>query len=481
MSGTVSSGRETTSEGQSSLAVPAQKTELLKRAAIALSIANLCFLFVWGAILHIATQRTIAYFLQRPPDRGFLWALLLDVIVLGTVTFLLLSLRRSGPWPLRFSLTALLALICLFALYQCERSFNGMLYGVVSARVILGLRVVIAIVIVLFIIRSPKRTLPRLRTFFLVVSPLFLVFAAQGLWAYYGPLSRQFQPVHVAGMLPASAPHTRVIWIIFDELDYRMLFPARPARVQLPHFDALRDTSIFADHVKSPAPNTLSAIPSLLLSKDIPGDEDVNLDSRPVQVRFNGCSQFVALNSEPNVFQRARDLGANTAVAGWYHPYCRLFGNELSTCASAVGAETGIAILQELLRDRGFLAKAAYLANWQARVLPLEQRLAWVSPMPSEDAYLRQVITDKLRRVLNAQARMLKNPDLDFVFLHIPSPHPPGIWDTQRQTFATDARLDYIDNLELADHILGRIRRLLEQTGDWNRSTILVSSDHPYR
>ncbi|MGH9656830.1 MAG: hypothetical protein ACRD6B_25640, partial [Bryobacteraceae bacterium] len=38
----------------------------------------------------------------------------------------------------------------------------------------------------------------------------------------------------------------------------------------------------------------------------------------------------------------------------------------------------------------------------------------------------------------------------------------------------------YIDNLELADHILGRIRRLLEQTGDWNRSTILVSSDHPF-
>lgn len=76
---------------------------------------------------------------------------------------------------------------------------------------------------------------------------------------------------------------------------------------------------------------------------------------------------------------------------------------------------------------------------------------------------------------------MLRNRKLNFVFLHLPVPHAPGIWNTRTQSFSTNPQLDYIDNLELADRRLGQIRKLLEQTGDWDRSTILVSADHPYR
>jgi arylsulfatase A-like enzyme len=76
--------------------------------------------------------------------------------------------------------------------------------------------------------------------------------------------------------------------------------------------------------------------------------------------------------------------------------------------------------------------------------------------------------------------RMLRNPKLNLVLLHYPTPHPPGIWDASKHVFTADAG-NYIDNLQLADDTLGSIRRELEKTGEWDRSTVLVSGDHPYR
>lgn len=464
---------------QSSRAIPVSNTDLLKRAAIALSIANLCFLFVWSEILHIASDRRFFFLLKTRPDPLFFWALLLDVLVLAAIIFSLLLLRKSGRRLLRYSATAILALLCLFALYQCRRSFNGALYSVISTRTIFELQLAIIAVIVLLILRWPRRALPGLRTFFLVLSPLFFVFAAQGLALYYGSGSRQYGP-HLAGMLPKGISHNRAIWIIFDELDYRFLFENRPSRIQLSHFDELRRASLMGDRVKSPAHNTTSAMPSLLLARDIPGNDDIRLATRPVEVRFSGCSKFVSLPSQENVFRRARALGYNTAVSGWYHAYCRLFGGDLSACATSEGAGTAL-IPQQLLRNRPFLYKAAYLADWQARSLPLVQGRHWIAPMPDEARYYRQWHILQTEFVLRRGTAMLRNPQLNFVLLHLPVPHPPGIWDAHKQSFSTSDRLNYIDNLELADRILGQIRTTLEQSGDWDRSTILVSADHPYR
>jgi arylsulfatase A-like enzyme len=76
--------------------------------------------------------------------------------------------------------------------------------------------------------------------------------------------------------------------------------------------------------------------------------------------------------------------------------------------------------------------------------------------------------------------RTLRNPNLNLVLLHMPIPHPPGIWNSTEHVL-TDGPADYIDNLRLADLTLGQMRRTLEKTGDWDSSAVLVSSDHPYR
>lgn len=419
------------------------------------------------------------YLLNAGPDSDLFWALLLDVLVLAAVIFALLLLRQSERKLLRFSASGFLLLLCLFALYQCEHSLSEFLRGALSAGLFLTLKLAAVVIILGSMLYRPRRALPTLRAFFLVLSPMFLVLTAQGLTAYRNSSTWSYQ-AHLAGMLPSTASGNRVIWIVFDELDYRMLFPARPARIQLPHFDALRKTSVFADHVKSPAPDTTAAIPSLLLGQKIPTDAGIRLGSRPVRVQFDGCTNFASLRSQQDVFRRARDAGYNTAVSGWFYAYCRLFGQSLSACATQEGAGWAV-IPQKLFRNRPFLFKAAFLASWQARSLPLVGRWHWVDFMPNGGRYYREMHLMPVKFVLAHAFKMLHNPNLNFLLLHWPVPHPPGIWNTRNQTFSTSSQSNYFDNLELADRILGRIRAALEEDGTWDRTTILVSADHPFR
>ena len=39
----------------------------------------------------------------------------------------------------------------------------------------------------------------------------------------------------------------------------------------------------------------------------------------------------------------------------------------------------------------------------------------------------------------------------------------------------------YLGNLKLADRTLGDLRRLMEDDGTWDRTTVLAMADHPWR
>ena len=53
---------------------------------------------------------------------------------------------------------------------------------------------------------------------------------------------------------PVHEGQPRVVWIIFDEADYRMIFEQRPASLEMPEFDRLREESLSANNAISPGP-----------------------------------------------------------------------------------------------------------------------------------------------------------------------------------------------------------------------------------
>ena len=79
-----------------------------------------------------------------------------------------------------------------------------------------------------------------------------------------------------------------------------------------------------------------------------------------------------------------------------------------------------------------------------------------------------------------ATQKLLRDPSYSFVLLHLPVPHPWGIYNRHTGKFTVTGS-SYIDNLALADKCLAVIRQTLEQTGQWDSSTIVVMGDHSWR
>jgi membrane-anchored protein YejM (alkaline phosphatase superfamily) len=74
---------------------------------------------------------------------------------------------------------------------------------------------------------------------------------------------------------------------------------------------------------------------------------------------------------------------------------------------------------------------------------------------------------------------LVDDPQLSFVFLHLPVPHPPGIYDHQRHVVRSGG--NYLDNLVLADDTLGTLMEEISETASAGQTTIIVTSDHSWR
>ena len=73
----------------------------------------------------------------------------------------------------------------------------------------------------------------------------------------------------------------------------------------------------------------------------------------------------------------------------------------------------------------------------------------------------------------------IANEKLDFVLVHLPLPHPPGIYD--RRTGRIGPGGGYVDNLALADRTLAELEQVIAGTHSAQQTTLVISSDHGWR
>ena len=260
-------------------------------------------------------------------------------------------------------------------------------------------------------------------------------------------------------LLALRSARPRVVWIVFDELDYRLAFPDRPANLALPNFDRLHAESVFATNARPPADNTLYSMNSLFTG--------VNLTSIATLDASHATANGIALTSLPTIFSVVHGMGENAAIDGWYLPYCRLFSADLAACSwydlesassDVEGPYGGIAAQQQSLFEFGYV-------SFFRQSLRARHRAGMIEAMTGESR------------------RYAADPSFDFVLLHLPAPHPPHFYDRFSGTFTKRAGgpAGYPDSLALADRMLCDIRESMTRAGLWDKSTVLVSSDHPNR
>ena len=162
-------------------------------------------------------------------------------------------------------------------------------------------------------------------------------------------------------------------------------------------------------------------------------------------------------------------MGLNTAVAGWYHPYCRVLTADLTQCHWMEIEEwvnvTGRTFAQSLLNQLGMIVYLPY-----AQSLSMEERVRRRSELAS------------------AATAMAQDRSIQLTFLHFHGSHVPYVYNRFERQFIThdpDGHgynpQHYMDGLALADRSLGRLRRILEEAHAWDSTTVVVNSDHWYR
>lgn len=429
--------------------------EKLCDVLLALSMSNLCFYRFWHKILF-ATPLLAPVWSWRD-----LVAITVNVAGFAALFWVVLRAgkrsRRFPGWHRCFYLIA-----PLVVLRVAELRYAGLfahLWEVVTADSVLILATAVAgLGTVYALVRWRRAVLPVAEVLTLCLFAFVPVTFFQAAWVVHRDVEvRKGGLSASAPLLPVRPGQPRVVWIVFDEMDWRYVFPQRPSSLQMPEMDRLRAQSIYAKNTFQSGLETAEAMMSFLAGRQVFTFEATGKSS--LRLLFLDQPQRADWPGPPNLFSQARQAGFNTAVVGWFLPYCRLFHQDLNNC---------------------------YWEPMDTHVQDSQPSLATSTSSQLRNLSPLEVRQRHLQRYLAMQEearRMAADPNLGLVVLHLAVPHEPPIYrrDKEELTLFNFHPDWYFDNLALADRALGDLRREMERAGLWDQSTVIVTSDHPLR
>ncbi len=312
----------------------------------------------------------------------------------------------------------------------------------------------------------PRIAQPAVRAVCLVVAafalsavwiiPQLLYVAAARKPDYKSPLPQLSSAAH-------DRSNQRIIWILFDELSFQETFDHPAPGIQLPNFRRLRARSDSFSNLKPVGFSTDRIISSLLLGRRI--DQIRSTMNGQLWYRDESSSRWLAYDSKATLFGLAQQMGWNTGVDGWYNPYCRVLAPVLNVCSWE--PKTPPIELNGTSEDKSVLANAIALP------------MAFFTVQADHRTAEGEAQIEAYRNILAHTQALIEDNQVQFVFLHLPVPHPPGIYDRQRHVLRPGGT--YLDNLVLADDTLGALLQEIDATQSASRTTVIVSSDHSWR
>lgn len=463
---------------------------MLKDFVLALSLSNLCFIAAWRSLLFPSSS-FYYYHLKTLPATTEYMALLLNVVLLATIFFLAIVLTRRSrkEWVKKCS-RVLFILILSVPLYGVlmeldHPSVRKIMLPILSEpqakRFLAAFGLTVCLFALVMMLLKIQRASKIAVAAILILAPLVpLTFSQAVLTAvkYRHAGSDQLPPAVVA----QNGPRPRVLWLIFDELDFRTAFGKRSQTVALPELDRLAAESLVGVNAYPPAGETFLTLPALITGRLVSYAERRGPDE--LLVRFGEDTAPVSWRSQPSVFSRAREAGFNTALFGWYHPYCRILGSHLTKCLWEGKSRiwdtdndedenfslplTRVALGSRMYRHAVVATRAVPLLNviYKPRVDP---KAVLGKKLSIYESIYRQAID------------AASDSEMGLVMVHWPIPHPPGIYDRASNSICVSAGQSYLDNLALVDRTFGEIRRSMEDKGVWDSTVVLVTSDHWWR
>jgi len=461
---------------------PAVKQEA-KYWLIAVSLGHLVFVRRWYDLEHLQAK-ALDYYRAEPATGTFAAATLLSSLLLALLFRVGWMWVERNPNRFRGTLGHCVFLAVLVIPLETMRNFWNAAGPSIDWFTNLSLLTLDALLIVGILTRlwGSAKILQGTRALVLSVTILLPALLVDfGSSALRRDPPEAFQPRPPLTMLPMRHGARRLIWMLFDEFDPRLAFEKRPASLALPELDRLRAESVVATKVAPTDTFTVVAAPSLL-SGHLLSRAELE-DSSTLMITPQGSSLPVDWRTMPTVFTKARSFGVNAELVGWYHPYCRVLGDQMVRCFSRSPADTTPALALETYASAQGLRRATgllfqLLAGGIKGIFTNDRSSGWLR---LQDIPIQRRQQSQYFEIRDHAYSAAVDPRIGLAYLHFPAPHMLPIYNRRSANFNLNGSLDYLDNLALVDRTIGEIRRKLEQAGLWDSTTILVSSDHGLR
>lgn len=408
------------------------------------------------------------------------------VVVTSTVVFALVRTARDRGRPWTWSLAFLMITSSVVPLSAIARELglpvDQARWGTLAGGILLAVLLAVPVVALWTVRRYPERSLAIATSTLVVLAPFGAVVAVQAGFHAVTYATMDLDP-GTATAAPANGTHEedrppgRAVIVVFDELDRVLAFEERPASVDLPELDALTNRSLQATQSYSTAPRTMITMHALVTGLQLQDATPVAVD----ELVFEHANGTRSSSTEAtSLFDEVRQAGGTSAVAGWYHPYCRVY--EIATCAWHPYGRQPV--------ERSIPNNVLLTVTRAAAALP---------PAVTQNPLTEHLYADAVERFSKApQLKAIEShrylsqhgmdaaadPSYDLVFLHLNVPHPAGdrgVYDPATGELVAREDLDYFDNLALVDRTIEELRQTLTDAGLWNDTALVVTGDHGYR
>lgn len=417
-----------------------------KKFIIALSLANICF---YNIALRFFYKNKF-YIKDLPGAKEYLAFILGELLIAGLFWLAWRLIKKiNNRYLINFAKFIVCLLVVIF-IYDVARDITSFIN--------LNLKVFRLIFLITIIFLIIRKKMPKAVVFFLLLmAPFALIMLFQSVQNIVIDLNKKSAPISEQPVFANTANSPKVLWLIYDELDYRVPFLERPENLKMPAFDALLQNALSASNAYSPSRSTVSSLPSLIDGKIV---SEVNIASTDIlEIKYKDSEAFVNWGSQPNVFSKARQLKINTAFVGEYLPYTRLIGKDITFCDW----------FQYYPR---YNTPGSIGSNIWRQILMLLRGPARHYMQRKETYY----------DVQNSTIKLVSDPEFGLIMIHNPIPHHPYFyelsWWDERSHRSPEG---YIKALKLVDLSLQEIRQVMEEQGTWDKTTVIVSADHGLR
>ncbi|NMW22215.1 MAG: sulfatase-like hydrolase/transferase [Chlorobiaceae bacterium] len=437
-----------------------------KNILVYLSLANLIMLKVWFSLLPFNIGKS--FWLRHSQFNSYEAAIICTVLIAATLwgaSFIAGHWQKimPGVWSAIYGMTFCFILNGIRVQYGWTKDtiYNALgAWGFLLSGIAI-LLVIASIVFVMIrywcIIDRHHYRVP------LMLTPFLLVTFGQSAFALWKAESEILfiSPAYHHLRFTENTHSMSVIWIIFDELDYRIAFGHRPKELLLPEFDKLQKSSIVAINAFSPASDTSISIPALLIGIPLKNTRPMSSTSMIITENNGKNSSFQTTST---IFADMHHHGSRTALFGWFFPYSRLFDAIDVIKDYSNDSMTSDSLLQSIVLLLRSLVESCNYSLF-GNSIPIKNHI---------------MITTSMHKDV---VQYLQTNLYGFCFLHYSVPHNPNIYNRRTHTYGTnrDIKAGYLDNVALADQILGEIRTTMQKTGSWDKTLVIVSSDHHWR